>query len=153
MLFLELFPSYKIDVDRASRLFALSHLRFHLFCEFVLSRNLRIPNSPCFSSLDGARESLFTLHVACECSLPSNTNDLKFKKRIIRNSNSRMNRIAKSSALLTSVRMASRPPSQGMSPAKPLFAIAAAFGVGYSYTNQDQIKSYFGYGPKVAKFR
>ena len=77
-----------------------------------------------------------------------------------------MNRIAKSSALLTSVRMASRPPSQGpsqtqtsrtiifmMSPAKPLFAIAAAFGVGYSYTNQDQIKSYFGYGPKVAKFR
>jgi len=49
--------------------------------------------------------------------------------------------------------MASRPPSQGMSPAKPLFAIAAAFGVGYSYTNQDQIKSYFGYGPKVAKFR
>jgi hypothetical protein len=40
-----------------------------------------------------------------------------------------------------------------MSPAKPLFAILAAFGAGYSYTNQDQIKSYFGYGPKVAKFR
>ena len=56
----------------------------------MLSRNLRIPNSPCFSSLDGAHESLFTLHVACECSLPSNTNDLKFKKSLIRNSNSRV---------------------------------------------------------------
>jgi len=49
--------------------------------------------------------------------------------------------------------MASRPPSQGMSPAKPLFALVAAVGVGYSYTNQNEIKSFFGYGPKVAKFR
>ena len=51
------------------------------------------------------------------------------------------NRIVKStkSALLMSVRAASRQPSQGTSPVKPLIAVAGALGVGYSYTRHNSL--------------
>ena len=50
-----------------------------------------------------------------------------------------MNRIVKSPALLMSVRAASRQPSQGTSPVKPLIAVAGALGVGYSYTRHNSL--------------